>query len=273
MKLVDKDRFGPWAIVTGASSGIGKEFARQLGASGIHLILVARRLPLLEALGRELAHQYGIQYRAVGVDLTEDGFLEKIDEATRDLDVGLLVSNAGGGNPGEFLSIEQSELLRIVRLNVVSHLRLTHHYGRKLAQRGRGGILLVSAMGASEGIPYMANDSGTKAYVASLGTALNYEFGKLGVNVSVLLPSPTDTPVIAELGIDPGSMPLKPMSVEQCVAEGLAALAANRPTHISGRIYRIMMALTPRSLLVNFNGKMLGKASARKQVRVAHPAG
>jgi short-subunit dehydrogenase len=152
-----------------------------------------------------------------------------------------------------------------VRLNVVSHLSLIHHYGRKLVRRGRGGILLVSAMGASEGIPYMANDSGTKAYLVSLGTALNYEFGKLGVNVSVLLPSPTDTPVIAELGIEPGSMPLKPMSVEQCVAEGLAALSTNRPTHISGRIYRIMMAFMPRSILVNFNGRMLHKAVIRKQ--------
>jgi uncharacterized protein len=95
---------------------------------------------------------------------SKDGFLEKIDQATRDLDIGLLVSNAGAGNPGEFLNIERDELLRIVRLNVISHLSLTHHYGRKLAQRGRGGILLVSAMRASEGIPYMVNDSGTKAY-------------------------------------------------------------------------------------------------------------
>jgi uncharacterized protein len=265
MKRIDKAKFGPWAIVTGASSGIGREFARQLAASGIHLVLAARRLALLEEVGCELVNQYGIQYRAVGVDLTEEGFLEKIDQATHDLDIGLLVSNAGAGNPGEFLNIEHDELLRIVRLNVISHLSLIHHYGRKLARRGRGGILLVSAMGASEGIPYMANDSGTKAYLVSLGTALNYEFGKLGVNVSVLLPSPTDTPVIAELGIEPGSMPLKPMSVEQCVAEGLAALSTNRPTHISGRIYRIMMAFMPRSILVNFNGRMLHKAVIRKQ--------
>lgn len=270
MRLVDKQRFGPWAIVTGASSGIGKEFARQLAASGIHLVLIARRLPLLEELGRELADQYGIQYRALDVDLSADDFLEKIDSATRDLDVGLLVSNAGAGNPGDFLGIAQSELLRIVRLNVVSHLSLTHHYGRKLVGRGRGGILLVSAMGASQGIPYMANDSGTKAYVTSLGTALNYELRKLGVNVSVLLPAPTDTPAIAELGFDPAAMPLKPMPVEQCVAEGLAALHANRPTHISGRFYRMMMALMPRSLVVSFNGKMLGKASARRQMRMNH---
>ncbi|MEO8607482.1 MAG: SDR family NAD(P)-dependent oxidoreductase [Chloroflexota bacterium] len=210
-----------------------------------------------------------MQYRAVGVDLTEDGFLEKIVEATRDVDIGLLVSNAGGGNPGEFLHIEQSELLRIVRPNVISHLTLTHHYGRKLAQRGHGGILLVSAMGAPQGLPYMANDGGTKAYVASLGTALNYEFGKLGVNVSVLLIAPTDTWVIAELGFDPATMPMKPMSVEQCIAEGLAALKANRPTHINGHIYRIMMALIPRSILVNFNGKMLGEASTRKHARLS----
>src|SRR5688572_18287434 len=98
MKRIDKDKFGPWAIVTGASSGIGREFERQLAASGINLVLAARRLALLEEVGCELANQYGIQYRVVGVDLTEEGFLEKIDQVTHNLDIGLLVSNAGAGN-------------------------------------------------------------------------------------------------------------------------------------------------------------------------------
>src|SRR5262245_14795135 len=165
MTHVDKHKFGPWAIVTGASSGIGKEFARQLAASGLNLVLLARRLPLLEELGHQLENKFGVQYRAVGVDLTEDGFLEKIEAATHDLDIGLLISNAGAGIPGEFLSLERDVLLRIVRLNIIAHLDLAHHFGRRLATRGRGGMLLVSAMGAAQGIPYMANDRGTKAYV------------------------------------------------------------------------------------------------------------
>src|SRR5262249_30458277 len=167
MVKVDKNKFGPWAIVTGASSGIGKEFARQLAASGLNLVLIARRLPLLEALGQQLAQEFGVQYRAIGTDLSEENSLEMIVTETSDLDVGLLISNAGAGAPNEFLSADLSELRRIVQLNIAAHLNLTHHFGPKLAERGRGGVLLVSALGAAQGIPYMANDSATKAYVLS----------------------------------------------------------------------------------------------------------
>src|SRR5205809_6363885 len=111
MTHIDKNKFGPWAIVTGASSGIGKEFARQLAASGLNLVLVARRLPLLEEIGRELAKEFGVHYRAVGADLSEDDVLEKIEAATHDLDVALLISNADAGIHDEFLSLERSVLL------------------------------------------------------------------------------------------------------------------------------------------------------------------
>jgi uncharacterized protein len=130
-------------------------------------------------------------------------------------------------------------------------------------------MLLVSAMGAAQGIPYMANDSGTKAFVLSLGEALHVEFEKLGLHVTVLLPSPTDTPVLAEFGLDVDTMPMKPMSVEQCVNEGLAALSANRATHITGRKFRILAALTPRSVMTRMNGNMLAKAVAAKRARAS----
>jgi short-subunit dehydrogenase len=102
MKRFGTGTFGPWAMITGASSGIGEEFARQLAASGLHLVLVARRLSALEALGSELARTFGIQYRAVGLDLTTEDVLDTLSEATQDLDLGLVISNAGAMTAGDF---------------------------------------------------------------------------------------------------------------------------------------------------------------------------
>src|SRR5690348_12921874 len=118
MKHISKNIFGPWALVTGASSGIGKEFARQLAASGLNLVLVARRLPLLEEVGHTLADKYGIDYRAIGLDLSQENFLERLETVTHDLDIGLVVSNAGTANPGAFLSHDPSYLHQTVRLSV-----------------------------------------------------------------------------------------------------------------------------------------------------------
>jgi short-subunit dehydrogenase len=267
MRHIEKNTFGPWAVITGASSGIGKEFARQLAASGLNLVLVARRLPLLEEIGHTLANDYGIDYRALALDLSQEGFLEPLEAATRDLDIGLVVSNAGTANPGEFLSSDPSLLHQTVRLSVLAHLNLAHHFGERLAARGRGGIILLSGMGASQGVPYMANDSATRAYVLTLGETLNVELKKHHVNVTVLLPSPTHTPLFDKIGLDATSTPLKPMTVEQCVSEGLAALSANRPSHLTGALYRIMNRLLPRSLFREMNGQMLLKVLTQKQAQ------
>lgn len=268
MTRMDRERFGPWAVVTGASSGIGKEFARQLAANGLNLVLVARRVARLEEVGRELAQAFGIAYRAVAVDLTKPDFLDTIEAATGDLDVGLLVSNAGAGHPGAFLTLEVGDLLSLAQLNALAHLRLSHHFGRRLAQRERGGVLLVSALGAGEGLPYMANDGAAKAYVLSLGEALHVELQPFGIHVTVLLPGGVETPVLAKLGLDTGSLPMRPLSVEQCVTEGLAALNANRAIHIPGRLFRIMARLSPRSMMTRMNGIMLAKAVARKRTQI-----
>jgi short-subunit dehydrogenase len=209
--------------LTGAPSGIGREFAHQLADAGINVVLVARRLAMLQDLGAALTRGYGIDYRAVGVDLSEPGMLT---------------------------------------LNTAAHLGLSHHFGERLARRGRGGIVLVSALGAIHGVPDMAHTAATKAYVASLGAGLHVELAKRGVHVTVLHPGPTRTPVMTELGLDPGKMPIPPMAPHDCVSEALRALERNRARCIPGRINRMSAALVPSALTRSMMARMLSRPAS-----------
>ena len=261
---LDKKRFGPWALVTGASSGIGKEFAQQIAASGINIVLVARREDLLKEVGVEFSKRYGVEHRVVVLDVSREDFVRQLASATDDLDIGLVVSNAGTGNPGEFLKLDRQLLEETLRLNTMSHLDIAHYFGGKLAERRRGGLILVGAMGAENGIPCMANDGGAKAYVHSLGEALHYEFKPLGVYVTVLAAGVTNTAVLEKFALDPKTMPMKPMSVEQCVSEGLSGLVKNRSRIVPGRFNRMLNALVPASLARKILADLLGKGLASK---------
>ena len=154
--MIDRERFGPWALVTGASSGIGKEFARQIAAAGINVVLVARREGKLTELGRSIASDLSVQYRVIAMDLSQEGFIENLAERTKDLDIGLVVSNAGTPNPGEFLKLDRQLLQATLRLNTMAHLDITHHFGAKLAERRRGGLILIGSVGAEIGVPFLA---------------------------------------------------------------------------------------------------------------------
>jgi len=259
---IDKHRFGPWALVTGASSGIGEALARQLAASGLHLLLVARRGPLLERLGRELHSTFGVDYRVVELDLTSDDILTPIRAATDDLEVGLVISNAGGPLPGQFLGLSSDVVFGQVRLDVHTPLQLVRHFVPAMAARGRGGLILVSAMGATSGLPLVATTSAGKSFVESLGRSLHGEFAELGVNTSVLIVGPTDTRVIDMLGLDRGRMPIKPQSADATAAEALAALVANQPAHLSGRLNRVIHRLVPAPLTTRLARSMVRQGMA-----------
>jgi uncharacterized protein len=129
--------------------------------------------------------------------------------------------------PGPFISLPHDRLREIVHLNVFAHLDLAHHFGKQLAERGRGGLVLVSASAAAGGLPFMANDSATKAYVLNLGEALHVELRQAGVDVTVLVPVLVNTPVVARIGLDKVGLPAEAITPEQAVDEALTALVAN----------------------------------------------
>jgi short-subunit dehydrogenase len=232
VKQLDHHAYGPWALVTGASSGIGAEFARQAAGNGINVVLVARGEERLKDVAAALTARYQIGTRTLAIDLGQDG-LHPIAEVTDDLDIGLVISNAGAGHPGSFISLPRARLREIVHLSVITHLELAHHFGQRLAQRGRGGIVLVSAAAAAGGLPYMANDSATKAYPLNLGEALHVELAQAGVNVTVLVPLLVSTPVVTRVGFDAVRLPIDAISVEEAVDQALTALVENKPTTIT----------------------------------------
>lgn len=209
-----------------------------------------------------------MQYRTIEADCYEPDLVDVLARATGDLDVGLVISTAGTGEPGEFLEHDRQSLLKMARLNALSHLEIAHHFGARLVQRGRGGLLFGGAMGAIHGLPFMAGDSASKAFVQTLGEALHFEFQPRGVNVTVLVIGPTDTAIIQKFGLTPRQMPMKPMTAEQCAREGILALVRNQATHIPGRINRVMNALMPASMIRRMTDKVLRAGAANAGLAV-----
>lgn len=183
-------RYGPWALVTGASDGIGREFARYLAAEGLHLILVARREGALASLASELHRSHGIQCRVLSADLSDLEAVHRLADATSDLDVGLLVAAAGFGTSGPFLDAELGVETEMVDLNCTSVAALAWHLGRRLVQRGRGGVVFLSSLLAFHGTAHAANYAATKAYVQSLAEGLRAEWAPHGVDVIASAPGP-----------------------------------------------------------------------------------
>lgn len=259
--MVEIESYGRWAVVTGASSGIGEAFAEHLAAAGLDLVLAARSTDRLQALGDRLSRAHGVSCRVVTVDLSTPQATSALVDATDDLDVGLLISNAGGGRPGPLLDQPLEDLHRRFTLNAIAHLELVHAFGRRFVDRGRGGIVLVSALGAVHGLPNMAHESAAKAYVLNLGEALHHELAPAGVDVTVLLPGNVDTPIIDAFGLDRAALPIRPQPADAAVREAVAALRKGRPLHIPGRMMRLMTRLVPRARSVRMNGRMLGRAA------------
>ncbi len=230
MQLLTK--YGEWAVVTGASSGIGREIARQLAAGGFRLILVARGAAELERLRAELKTEAIV----LPLDLATPGASAAVFDAAAHLNTGLMVHAAGFGLGGPLLDNPLTEESAMIEVNCRALLELAHRFGTRFAAQGRGGLILFSSIVAFQGVPRSANYAATKAYVQSLGEALADELSTKGVDVLISQPGPTDSGFAARAGMKLG----KAEKAETVARATLAAL---------GRQSRVTPGLLSKLLL------------------------
>ena len=254
-----KQTFGNWALVTGASSGIGEEFSRQIAASGMNVVLIARRRDKLDTLAIELSADHGVETIIIEQDLSKDNAVENITQKTRGFDIGLIISNAGDGAMGGFLKREASQFEQAIKLNLLTPVKLAHHFLQKMyASKQKGGLLLVSSAIAVGGAPYISDYSATKAYQLNMGQALHHELLSAGINVTVLMPGPTRTEAYQRDDIDFNKLPIPPMSVKRVVSTALKGITKNKPVVIPGVMNNIMDFMSRHLLSRNMTSKMFG---------------
>ncbi len=226
------EKYGPWAVVTGASDGIGREFARQLGSAGLNLFLVARRRDALDALAEAMEKEQGIETKVIDVDLSEDEGVQHIVKETQGVDIGLLVASAGFGTSGNFIDSPLRQEIEMLNVNCRAVLTLAHVFGRRFAERQGGGIILMSSIVGFQGVPRAANYAATKAYVQSLAEGLSLELAPYGVDTVASAPGPVDSGFARRADMQMG-MALKPDTVARATLAALGRRTTVRPGWLS----------------------------------------
>ncbi len=256
----------PLALVTGASNGLGAEFARQLAGRGCDLVLTARSAEALERLAQQLRQSCGAQVIVEAMDLSETGSAEELFRrvSAHGLTPDILVNNAGFGLNSRFVEHEPERLRAMLQLNVVSLTELTRLFGRQMAERGSGHILLVASMSAYQPNPLLAAYGATKAYVLSLGEALHVELAPQVV-VTVLSPGLMDTGFNGVAGFTtPKSLQRMVKAPEDVAKTGLDALFAGKSGVIAGGLNKAM-AFSSRLLSRHRAAKIAAGSAAESQ--------
>jgi short-subunit dehydrogenase len=248
-----RQRYGEWAIVTGASSGIGEAFAHSLAARGVRPLLVARREAELRRVAEDVRARHGVAADWIAVDLADAAFIDALTQACADRDVGLVVSNAAFNPAGAFLDHSRETLLRILDVNDRASLLLANAFLPRLVQRGRGGFLLVGSIEGFWGMPYSAAYSASKAFVLSLGEALWGEFRDKNVDVLTLVPGATDTPLLASRGIE-GVKGMPPQAVAEIGLDHLGRGPYVVPGGVNRWAFRVLRRF-PRRWTTVLGGK------------------
>lgn len=251
-----RNRYGPAAVVTGASSGIGEQFARKLAAEGFDLLLVARRSELLHQLAEELRGEHGVSVHVLAGDLADPASPDSVVRIANEMDVGLLICSAGFGASGAFIESDLADECAMVDVNCRSLMTLTWHFGKQFVDRGRGGIVFMSSLVGFQGVPSAANYAATKAYVQSLAEGLHHELRPLGVDVLASAPGPVHSGFAGRANMQMG-MALRPQDVAAETLSALGRRSTVRPGWLSKALDWSLKPL-PRWGRVRMMGVVMG---------------
>lgn len=242
-----KNKYGPWALVTGASSGMGAEFARQMADQGLNLVLVARRKERLESLAVEINKKHSVDIKIIAADLTSKEGIARIKSETHTLQIGLLVNNAGREDSGYFIDTPLEELEKTMDLNCRAPLILTHHFARKMVANERGGIINLASIVAFQGVPLVSNYAATKAYDLIFSESLSSELKIHNIDVLAVAPGFTDTELSPDFDFSGTPInPLKPYFVAKKAIHSLGKKRVVIPGFINGLLYVTGKYLQPR---------------------------
>ncbi len=247
------------ALVTGASSGIGKAFAEQLAARGSHLVLVARDETRLEALAASLVQTHGVEVEVLVADLGNASQLAAVEErlAYEEAPVDLLVNNAGMGSHGKFHESSIDHEVNVVKVNVIAVQRLTHAVAAVMAKRGKGKILNVSSVAAFGPSPTVATYAATKAFVSSFSQAIAVELAPKGVTVSCICPGLTRTEFQQRSNSDSKGVPDRLwLSADEVAASGLEGIEKAKFLYVPTfkyKVYTKVLKFVPVRLIYKVN--------------------
>src|SRR5436190_19283906 len=229
-----KDWRGKWALITGASAGIGVALAEELASGGTNLVLTARRKDRLAELARRLTATHKINSELFPADLADSNAPEMIFSFAREkgIEIDLLINNAGFGQYGEFPSIEKQRLLDMVQVNCAAVVHLTHLYLAEMVARRRGDVLILASTASFQAVPYISTYAATKAFDLLFAEGLAEEMKSFGIRVCALCPGSTES----EFHVVSGQKQFKRRAeaAEKVAHQGLKALAAGKSYVISG---------------------------------------
>ena len=250
-----RERYGPWALVTGASDGIGREIALRTAEAGLDLLLVARRAERLEAVAQACRDDHGVEARVVVADCARPDEVARVLAASDAVELGLFVACAGFGTSGPFLGSKLEDELEMLDVNCRAVTAMTHRVGQRFARQGRGGIVLMSSLLAFQGVPNAAHYAATKAYIQVLVEGLRRELSPAGVDVLACAPGPIHSGFAAradmKMGLGQGP---------EAVGRGTLAALGRRTTVRPGWLSKLLeTSLTlPRAMRVRILEQVMG---------------